>query len=230
MKPLISQHQVRKSTNFFLDNLLKGAIILAPVAITIGVFMWVFMLVDDILPGILQFFLNIIFPGKSVQAPHIFGLGFIVFILLLTLVGYISSFFLFSKLMHFLDGQLIKAPGVKVVYTTIKDLIKTFQQNNRQFDKPVMFSLDEKAEIWRIGFVASENMQQFKLEDDKLAVYVPMSFSMAGEVYLVNRVRIRKLEGVAASDAMKFVISGGFVNTQDRTTEKSPNMVDNPKK
>lgn len=127
IKPLINQNRVRKSTNFFLDNLLKGAIILAPTAITIAAFMWVFMLVDDILPSILQFFLNIIFPGKHVQAPHIFGLGFIVFILLLILVGYISSFFLFNKLMHLLDMKLIKTPGLKVVYTTIKDLIKNLQ-------------------------------------------------------------------------------------------------------
>lgn len=218
IKPLINQNRVRKSTNFFLDNLLKGAIILAPTAITIAAFMWVFMLVDDILPSILQFFLNIIFPGKHVQAPHIFGLGFIVFILLLILVGYISSFFLFNKLMHLLDMKLIKTPGLKVVYTTIKDLIKNLQQNNRQFDKPVMFSIDEKAEVWRIGFVTLEDMQQFKLKDNKLAIYVPMSFSMAGEVYLVDPVRVRKLEGVAASDAMKFVISGGFMHSHNRNS------------
>lgn len=228
MKPLISQHKVRKSTNAFVDNLLKGAIILAPVAITIGAFMWAFTLVDDILPGILQFFLNILFPGQNLKAPHIFGLGFIIFILIVTLVGYISSFFLFSKIMHLLDLQLTKTPGIKVIYTTIKDLIKTLQQNNKQFDKPVMFSLDEREEIWRIGFVASENMEQFQIPDDKLAIYVPMSFSMAGEVYLVKRSRVQKLEGVAAADAMKFIISGGFVHKHgEENNDNLPNSRQN---
>lgn len=213
----IKSRWVRSSGNAFVNNLLKGAIILAPVAITVGAFMWAFTLVDDILPGILQFFLNILFPSQNVKAPHIFGLGFIVFILLVTLVGYISSFFLFSRLMHLLDLQLTKTPGVKVIYTTIKDLIKTLQQNNKQFDKPVMFSLDEREQIWRIGFVASESMAQFQLPSDKLAIYVPMSFSMAGEVYLVSRARVRELEGVAAADAMKFVLSGGFVHKQDES-------------
>jgi uncharacterized membrane protein len=52
--------------------------------------------------------------------------------------------------------------------------------------------------------------------EDYVAVYVPMSYSIAGNVYLVPLARIKKLEGqLTAGEAMKFAISGGVTKVDD---------------
>lgn len=58
-------------------------------------------------------------------------------------------------------------------------------------------------------------MDDFGLKD-YVAVYVPMSYSISGNVYLVPSNRIKSLEGhVTGSEAMKFAISGGVTKLEE---------------
>ena len=58
-------------------------------------------------------------------------------------------------------------------------------------------------------------MDDFGLKD-YVAVYVPMSYSISGNVYLIPGSRIKSLEGhLTASEAMKFAISGGVTKVEE---------------
>ncbi|MFX6015264.1 hypothetical protein ABTE82_19505, partial [Acinetobacter baumannii] len=67
---------------------------LAPIGITIWVVLSLFNLVDDILPNIIHVFAPSFVPkdaqGNLVKIP---GLGFIVVVILVLLVGWLSSLF-----------------------------------------------------------------------------------------------------------------------------------------
>lgn len=205
----MDRKKLKRYARGLLDNFLKGIFVMTPLAITIGAVFWVFNKVDSILPDIVQFFLDIIFV-KKVTAPHIFGLGFILFILMIAGIGYLSSFILFNRILILLDRQLLKAPGVKMLYSMVKDFVKTFQKNNKQFDKPVLFTLDETEKIWRMGFITREDMAVFGLSEVYVTVYSPMSFSVAGEVFIVHTSKIRVLQRIPPAAAMKFLVSGGL--------------------
>lgn len=192
----------------------QGLIILAPIVITAWAVISLFNFIDGILPNLL----NLLFPGilqtdmfgypKSIP-----GLGFLVVIAIVMLVGYISSTFIVSKLVELFDNLLERTPGVKIIYTTVKDFFEAFAGNKRKFDKAVLVSI-EATDVWRVGFITHEELSEFGL-NEYIAVYVPQSYAFAGHLYMVKRERVRVLSDVTSSDAMKFAISGGVTEIDD---------------
>src|SRR5580704_1429460 len=193
---------------------LQGLIILAPIAITVFAVASLFSWVDGILPNLV----HRLFPGllgidDSGNPKHIPGLGFIVVIILVLLVGYISSSFVVSKLVDLFDSVLERTPGIKFIYSTVKDFFEAFAGNKRKFDKSVLVCVDA-LDIWRIGFITQEDLTQFDLQE-YVAVYVPQSYGFAGNLFFVKKERVRMLTDISSSDAMKFAISGGVSDVEE---------------
>jgi len=65
-----------------------------------------------------------------------------------------------------------------------------------------------------VGFITQEDAVDFGFAN-YVAVYIPMSYSIAGNVYILPKSRIRLIEDVNATDAMKFAISGGVTKFED---------------
>lgn len=189
----------------------QGMVILAPIVITAWTVITLFNLIDGILPNLL----HVLFPDLVKLDPNgtpekIPGLGFLVFVLLLLIVGYISSSFIVSKLVQWFDTILEKTPGVKIIYTTVKDFFEAFAGNKRKFTQPVLVSI-EATDVWRIGFITHDDLSEFELAEH-VSVYVPHSYAFSGITYLVKRERVKVLNNISSADAMKFVLSGGVTD------------------
>lgn len=63
-------------------------------------------------------------------------------------------------------------------------------------------------------------MEKFELGADKVSVYVPQSYNFAGQLYILPRVRIRKIEQITAGEAMKYAVTGGVVDLDEDDDEK----------
>jgi len=201
---------LRKLFQYFL----QGVIIVAPIAITVWAVTVLFNSVDNILPSLInQLFPNLFGPDQPKKIP---GLGFIVVILIVIGIGYISSSFIFSRMVELFDKLLERTPGIKIIYTTVKDFFEAFAGNKRKFNKAVLVSIDAD-DIWRVGFITSEDLHEFGLQEH-MAVYVPSSYAVAGTLFFVKKERIRLLTDVSSADAMKFVISGGVTHIEDDET------------
>lgn len=192
----------------------QGTVILAPIVITVWAVLSLFNLIDDILPNLL----HVLFPDFVKLNPQgypekIPGLGFLVVVVIVLLVGYISSSFIVSKLVELFDTILEKTPGVKIIYSTVKDFLEAFAGNKRKFNKPVLVSI-ESPDVWRIGFITQADVSEFGLHEH-VAVYIPHSYAFSGITYLVKPDRIRKIEGVSSADAMKFIVSGGVTDVAE---------------
>ena len=198
-----------------LQVFLQGSLILAPIVITIWALTSLFNFVDSILPDIIEK----IFPEFSNY--NLPGMGFIVAILIILLVGYVSSSFVVGKLVELFDSILQKTPGIKIIYTTVKDFFEAFAGNKRKFDKAVLVAI-EAPDIWRIGFVTQEELTEFGL-NEYVAVYVPQSYAFAGHLYFVKKDRVRIVTDIGSADAMKFAISGGVTTIDDEPHEKTSN-------
>lgn len=192
---------------------LQGLIILAPIALTIYAVTVLFNFVDGILPSLIQK----IFPhwiGTGPEGESRFpGLGFVLVILIVIMVGYISSSYIISRLVDLFDKILERTPGIKLIYSTIKDFFEAFAGNKRKFDKAVLVSI-ESPEVWQIGFITQQELQEFGLQEH-VAVYVPQSFALTGRLYFVKRDRVKLLTDISSTDAMKFAISGGVTHIED---------------
>ena len=141
------------------------------------------------------------------------GLGFIVVIIIVLFVGRISSSFIFSKLVKALDSVLENTPGIKFIYSSVKDFFEAFAGNKKKFDKPVLVNVDAE-NVWRVGFITQKDADDFEIKDH-LVVYVPHSYAISGITYLVPKEKVRVLNKITASDAMKFAVSGGVTDVAD---------------
>jgi uncharacterized membrane protein len=197
-----------------LQYFFQGLIVLAPIGITIWVVISLFNVVDDILPSIIR---NVApnlaqrdVDGNIIRMP---GLGFLVVIALVLLVGWLSSLFAVNRLVALLDTVLEKTPGIKFIYSSVKDFLEAFAGNKKKFNQPVLVNVDG-ADIWRIGFITQQTSKDFGLEDH-VTVYVPHSYAISGITYFVPINKVKPLPNIGAADAMKFTVSGGVTDVHD---------------
>lgn len=177
---------------------IQGVLILAPIAITGYLLYWMFDRIDSILRPV-------------VDIP---GLGFLIILLFVIIVGYVSTNFLMGSFLHLFDSWLERTPGVKFIYTSIKDFFEAFAGDKRRFDKPVLVNVMAE-EVWLVGFLTNEDMHRFELGAEYVSTYVPQGYNIAGQLYLVKRERVRKLEHMSASQAMKYAVTGGVVKLEE---------------
>src|SRR5258708_8502042 len=135
--------KLRKIPRKLFQLFLQGLLILAPTSITIWTVYSLFTWIDGILPNFVHGLMpNLISLDQFGSPKRIPGLGFIVFIGIALFVGYISPSFIVSRLVEFADRLLERTPGIKLIYTTIKDFFEAFAGNKRKFDKARLASIE----------------------------------------------------------------------------------------
>ena len=213
--PSVRQQVIRKKILSSVAQLFfQGVVVLAPIGVTIWVVVSLFNWVDNFLPNLLNFIFPLQFAEVNGQIPKVTGLGFLVAITLVLVVGWLSSLFFVERLMSLFDKLLEKTPGVKIIYSSVKDFLEAFAGNKKKFDQPVLVNVDS-TDVWRIGFITQKNTEHFGLKDF-VTVYVPHSYAISGITYIVSADRIKKMpKGVNASEAMKYVVSGGVTTVDD---------------
>jgi uncharacterized membrane protein len=192
----------------------QGVVLLAPIGVTIWVIVSLFNWVDNFLPNLLNTLFPVKFAAVNGQIPKVTGLGFVVAITLVLVVGWLSSLFFVERLVSIFDKVLEKTPGVKIIYSSVKDFLEAFAGNKKKFDVPVLVNVDSP-DIWRIGFITQENTAHFGMPES-LTVYVPHSYAISGITYIVPATRVKKLpKGITAAEAMKYVVSGGVTTVDE---------------
>jgi len=176
---------MKRLTRYFFE----GLIVLIPLVATIYVVYAVFTKIDSIF---------------KFSVP---GMGFLVTLLTITVVGFISSNFLTRKLVGLVETIFTRLPFVKMIYSSVRDLIGAFVGDKKSFDKPVLVTLSPANNIQAIGFVTQESMEKIGFAD-KVAVYLPQSYNFAGNLIVVPKDQISHLS-VESGDIMAFIVSGG---------------------
>lgn len=183
---------------------LQGLFYLMPIAITLYVVIETIIIIDNLIP---------------IEIP---GLGIIIILVFITLIGYLFSTFL-SALIRPFERIIMRTPLIKLIYTSIKDLMSAFVGSKKQFSKPVLVTIQEKPLIQRMGFVTKEDASDLGLSDDKVVVYLPFSYAVSGEVIIVSKNSVEPINAKSA-DIMKLIISGGVTsidNNQNNDHEVS---------
>lgn len=177
--------------------------ILGPVSITIYFIYIVFDKIDNIL-------------RPAINIP---GLGFVIIIGFILFIGYLSSFFVMGRILSVVDKFLEKTPGIKLLYSFIKDFFEAFAGNKKKFTHNVLACVDD-TDVWRVGFITQEDMSIFGMQN-YVAVYLPMAYSVAGNVYIVPKERVRPITSIGATQSMKFAVSGGVTQTVSDTIDET---------
>ncbi len=213
--PSLRQKARRKRLFSYLAQLFfQGVIVLAPIGITFWVIVSLFNWVDNFLPNLLNTLFPIKFAAVNGQIPKVTGLGFLLVISLVFLVGWLSSLYFMEKFVSIFDRILENTPGIKIIYSSVKDFLEAFAGNKKKFDEPVLVNVDSEG-VWRIGFITQQSSAHFGLAEH-YTVYVPHSYAISGITYIVPIAKVKKLpKGISAAEAMKYVVSGGVTTVDE---------------
>src|ERR1043165_4719287 len=177
---------MRRIASVLFRSFLQGLILLSPIALTGYLLYRIFTGVDDLVPSLPR------------------GLGFLIIIGVVTVIGYLGTrLFLGRWIFDAFSYVLAHTPGIKYIYSSIRDIINSFVGDKKRFNKPVWVRVKESPEMWRIGFQTQDEMQSLGM-GDKVAVYLPHSYAISGWVIIIDKINVKEVNTMTAGAAMKF--------------------------
>jgi len=182
-----------------LNYFFRGILICVPVGLTILLLVYVFKGLDSVFGDHFQRITDV--PGAGVC------LGLLATLVVVTVIGFLASNFVGKKLFGLVDRLFTNVPLVKMLYSSIKDLVEAFAGEKKKFDKPVLAALGGDGHAKILGFITRDSLESLGL-DDHVAVYFPQSYNFAGNVLIFPKKAVTPLD-ISSSDAMTFIVSGG---------------------
>ena len=180
----------------FARYFIQGAILVIPITLTVYIVYNAISFVDNLLPV------------------HYPGLNLIIIITSITLLGAFGSTIILQPFINYFERMMEKAPLVKVIYTSLKDLLSAFVGKEKKFNQPVLVKINSADEVMRLGFITQDDLTFIGLEEQMMAVYFPHSYNFSGNLLIVPSKNVKKINGTSA-DIMKFVVSGGVTDLEN---------------
>ncbi len=180
---------------------ISGLISFLPLAVTIYVVYTGVTIVENLLGD----FLRNVLPADF----YITGFGFLTTLILIFLLGLLLNNFVTAGLLHKLQEKLTEVPLIKVVYSPLRDLMNLFSKNGKStMQKVVLVQFDGGKEV--LGLVTREHFNDLdpnlRINPEKIAVYVPMSYGLGGYTMLVHKNQVSPLD-IPVEKAMSLALT-----------------------
>ncbi len=191
--------------NTLAKTFFKGLLVVVPLVFTVWAVYWVVKVIDDV-----------------VGAPFP-GLGLLITLAVITFVGILASNVVGDRVIAALEKGIARLPVVKLLYSSVKDLMGAFVGDKKSFDRPVMVRLSPDEAIKALGFVTCSHFDDPKL-DGHVAVYLPQSYNFAGNLVVVPRERVESIDADGAQ-FMAFIVSGGVASMHAASTVMDEELI-----
>lgn len=184
---------------------LQGIALIAPVALTIALLVWLGSSSEQLFGGLIASVLP--------QGWYFNGLGLLSGILATLGVGLAANLFLVRWFVRQLETILDRIPLVTSLYQAFKDIARFFSQDSdKQLGQVVAVDINGTR---LVGFVMQQEAKLPGAMDDEtplIAVYVAMSYQIGGFTLYVPERQVTPLE-VSADHAIRAVITGGSLQS-----------------
>lgn len=198
-----------KTKHTIKTYLLTGVLVMAPVAITLYLAMWLFRLMDG--------WAKYLIPEKYAEyLPYgVPGLGICLLFLSLVLVGMFTTNYVGRWAVKTGQKILARVPVISGIYGAIKKVFETLMGDggSQSFRQAVLIEYPRKG-LWTIAFVTAPVYKGLKkyLPNDMITVYVPTTPNpTSGFMIYVAKKDIKELD-IPVEEALKMVLSMGIVN------------------
>jgi uncharacterized membrane protein len=150
---------------------------------------------------------------------HTKGLGFISAVIIIFLIGVVSTNVFGKKIIGFFERIFLKIPVFKGFYTAVKQLVDAFSPENKSvsFKKFVVIEYPRPG-VFAFGFLTKEctvRKERSGKESCLRAVYVPTNNLYLGDIVLVSE-RDVFYTNIPIDEGIKIILSGGIA---------APNMI-----
>jgi len=183
---------------------LQGIALIAPVALTIALLVWLGTWSERTFGGLIRAVLP--------DGWYFRGLGLLSGFALTLAVGLAANLFLVRWLVGVVESVLERIPLVTSLFQAFKDIARLFAQNtDGELGQVVAVDI---AGARVVGFVTQQDAKlpgRFDADDKRVAVYLAMSYQLGGFTVHVPRSAVTPLD-VPADQAMRAVLTGGSLS------------------
>ncbi len=182
-------------------TLLTGFITLLPIVLTIYFLYWLAVSSENVMGAALRWLLP--------QAAYFPGLGMIAGIVVVFIVGLMMKAILVRQLFSFGERILYRLPLIKTVYRAMRDLFDFFTPKKEGLGQVVAVTYNG---MEMIGFITQTEQQRLPesfREQDKVLVYLPMSYMIGGFTLFIPQEHVRPIN-MSMEEAMRFALTAGI--------------------
>lgn len=188
---------------------LKGLFTFLPIAVTIYILYAGIVIMESMLGTTIQRY----FPSLYVP-----GFGLLLTILFIFLLGLVLNNILTASLFGNIERQLMKVPFIKAIYSPLKDVMNLFSKSGAKDLKSVVLVEIGNSDIKALGLITRDIFNDLGIQDqlqDRVAVFIPLSYGLGGYTLLVPRSKITEVD-MPAEKAMSLAITG-WVKVANKT-------------
>ena len=140
-------------------------------------------------------------------------MALLAFLTLCALVGYTAYSRRGARLWKIPGRILAHVPGVNKIYGIIQDLFEVMSGDSFEDESVVMVTMPNSS-VQLIGIVTKKGSDQNDkiadlMDEEQLAVFLPMAYNVGGYMIMVPRSCTRKLN-MKPAEALQLVLSGGL--------------------
>lgn len=201
---------------FLRKHFLTGIATLFPLFITIYIIIAIARFADNIFGRYIN---SSFYDEFGFTVP---GLGIIAAFIGTLAVGLLYNYFFGNKVLPLFERMLRRIPLINNIYPPAKQL-SDFMFNSEKkenFKKVVRVQFPEKGS-YCIGFITNENIEEINPDGEErlVSIFVPLAPApFTGHILLLPESRFKELD-ISVDRAIKFVVSGGVVLTEEEISQ-----------
>ncbi len=187
----------------------RGLLALIPLGLTVLIIRVIYLFIDKRVMELVDQYIGYRIPG----------LGLFLFLLVLYLVGMITSNVLGKKMFSVIDNLTSRIPLINTAYKVGKQLSNTLSLPEKQIFKKAVLIDYFKPNAWTIGFVTGE-IKDESSQEMLLKVFIPtVPNPTSGFLAILRPSQIRDPQW-SVEEAMKMVISGGIIGPEEISKQR----------
>jgi len=192
---------MRKLLKHLKTYIFRGILALIPLALSIFVLQLLYIGVDKRVMGVISKFIGLNIPG----------LGILIVIIILYVIGIITSNMMGRQFFNWLERITQRIPLINTTYKVGKQLSDTLSLPERQVFRRAVLVDYLKPGIWTIGFVTGTIIDKQNNNEKLLKVFVPTPPNPTSGTMVVVKESETRNPGWTVEEAMRAVISGGII-------------------
>ena len=192
---------------------IAGILALLPLVVSLYLIYFLFITLDNFL----GFFLQAI-TGRDLP-----GAGFLLSILLVFLIGLLTTNLLGKKLISWGEYMVQQIPLIKGIYMSTRQIVDAFSNRDKDAFQKVVLLEYPRPGIYALGFVTgpARGEVQEKTGQTLINVFVPTTPNpTSGMLVMVPGQALIHLD-MSVEDGLKVLISGGIASPSERTRRES---------
>ena len=187
----------------FTTTFLRGLGVVLPIALTLYLVVFSVRAAETLMKPLAL----LMFPNTWDYVP---GSGLVLGVALVYLTGLLVQLFVIEWLVGLGQHMLERTPLVKSIYNALNDFMSYIVRRPSETASRVV-NVRLADELSLVGFITDPDPTALRAPgdpEDRVAVYLPMSYQLGGFTVLLPRDRLRPLD-LGVEDAMRLVLTGG---------------------